>query len=190
MTISRFLLSLALTFAAGVAAQAGVSEQVLAEMNLARTQPQQYAQYLAAESRPGRDTEEAIRFLQKAKPLPPLGSSIGLGQSSMLHVSTQGPIGGRGHGGFGNSPFTRMNKFGQYVGYAGENIYYGRGSARSIVCTLIVDAGVSDRGHRKNIFSANYGVAGVATGPHATYGSLCVIDFAGQYVERGATAGL
>jgi hypothetical protein len=182
---------LVLALAAGVSAHASVlSEQVLAEMNLARTQPQVYAQYLAAESRPGSDTEEAIRFLQKARPLPPLASSIGLGQSSMLHVSTLGPTGGRGHGSGWNTPFSRMNKFGQYVGWAGENIWYGRGGARSIVCALIVDAGVSDRGHRKNIFSSNYGVAGVAHGPHAAFGSICVIDFAGQYVERGATAGL
>ena len=83
-----------------------------------------------------------------------------------------------------------MNKFGQYVGWAGENIYYGRGGARSIVCALIIDAGVSGRGHRKNIFSPNYGVAGVANGPHAAYGSMCVIDFAAQYVERGSLAGL
>lgn len=187
MTISRLFLSFALVLAAGVASHASVlSEQVLAEMNLARTQPQVYAQYLASESRPSRDTDEAVRFLQKAKPLPPLASSIGLGQSSMLHVNTQGPSGGRGHG----SPFSRMNKFGQYVGYAGENIYYGRGGARAIVCALIVDAGVSGRGHRKNIFSSNYGVAGVANGFHATYGSICVIDFASQYVERGSTAGL
>jgi uncharacterized protein YkwD len=191
VTISRFLLSFALALVAGAASHAGVlSEQVLAEMNLARTQPQQYAQYLASESRPSRDTEEAVRFLQKARPLPPLASSTGLGQSSMLHVNTLGPAGGRGHGSGWNTPFSRMNKFGQYVGWAGENIYYGRGGARSIVCTLIVDSGVSNRGHRKNIFSSNYGVAGVASGPHAAFGSICVMDFASQYVERGATAGL
>jgi uncharacterized protein YkwD len=191
VTISRFILSFVVALAAGVSAQASIlSEQVLAEMNLARTQPQQYAQYLASESRPGRDTEEAVRFLQKARPLPPLASSIGLGQSSMLHVNAIGPSGGRGHGSGWNTPFSRMNKFGQYVGTAGENIWYGRGGARSIVCALIVDAGVSSRGHRKNIFSSSYGVAGVAYGPHAAYGSMCVIDFAGQYVERGATAGL
>jgi uncharacterized protein YkwD len=187
VTNSRFILSLALALAAGVSAKADVlSAQVLAEMNLARTQPQQYAQYLAAESRPSRDTDEAVRFLQKAKPLPPLAASAGLCQSSMLHVNEIGPKGGRGHG----SAFSRMNKFGQYVGNAGENIWYGRGGARSIVCTLIVDAGVSNRGHRKNIFSSDYGVAGVAYGPHAAYGAMCVIDFASQYVERGSTAGL
>src|SRR5206468_10499214 len=140
-----------------------LSEQVLAELNLARTQPQMYAQFVATECRGSeRDIQEAVHFLEKARPLAPLASSVGLGQSSMLHINTVGPAGGRGHGSGGSSPFSRMNKFGQYVGWAGENIYYGRAGARSIVCNLIVDAGVSGRGHRKNIFSSNYGVAGVA----------------------------
>ena len=78
-----------------------------------------------------------------------------------------------------------MNKYGQWIGTAGENIYYGRSDARGIVCALIIDAGVSNRGHRKNIFSRSYGVAGAAYGQHAGYGAMCVIDFAGQYVERG-----
>ena len=188
MTFAKLSLSALLVVAGSLAASAGaLSDQVLAEINLARTQPHIYAQYIASECRAnGKDTDEAIHFLEKAKPLPPLASSNGLSQASMLHVSEIGPVGGRGHG----NPFSRMNKFGQYVGWAGENIYYGRGGARSIVCSLIVDSGVSGRGHRKNIFSSNYGVAGVAAGPHASFGSMCVIDFASQYVERGATAGL
>jgi uncharacterized protein YkwD len=177
-----FLLAFAL-FQAASAFAGEKCEQVLAEINLARTNPQEYAR-IVAERNPGdRDAEEAIRFLQHARPLPPLSLSTGLSQGAQLHVAEQGPTGASGHG---SNPFGRMEKFGQWVGCAGENISYGKFDARGIVCQLIVDARVPGRGHRKNIFSSSYGTAGVAFGPHAHYGAMCVIDFAGRFIERGA----
>jgi uncharacterized protein YkwD len=76
-----------------------------------------------------------------------------------------------------------MARFGKWSGRAGENIDYGQHDARGTVVRLIVDAGVSGRGHRKNIFNSTFRVAGAAAGYHATYGSMCVIDFAGGFVE-------
>jgi uncharacterized protein YkwD len=167
----------------GLAAFAGEKcEQVLAEINLARTAPQEYARIVAERGGNSRDVDEAVRFLQRARPLPPLSLSSGLSQGAQMHVSQQGPTGQFGHG---SNPFGRMEKFGQWVGCAGENISYGKFDARSIVCQLIVDSGVSGRGHRKNIFSSGYGTAGIAYGPHAHYGAMCVIDFAGRFIERG-----
>jgi hypothetical protein len=54
-----------------------------------------------------------------------------------------------------------------------------------IVMTLIVDQGVRDRGHRRNIFYRYFKVGGAACGPHARYGTMCVIDFAEGFVEKG-----
>jgi uncharacterized protein YkwD len=171
-----------------------LSDRVLAEINLARTSPREYAQILAGrtDGSPSRDVSEAIHFLQKARPLPALGPCNSLCQSAGLHVAGQGPRGAYGHNGVSSSdtPFTRMAKFGQFVGWAGENIYYGRRDARGIVCAWIIDTGVSGKAHRKNIFSGNFGVAGVACGPHAAYGEMCVMDFATSFVERGGLAGL
>jgi uncharacterized protein YkwD len=180
-----FLAFLLVAWPAFVASASDLSDRVLAEMNLARTQPRRYAQILAANcSGTTRDAAEAIRFLNRVRPLHPLQACSGLEQASMLHVSSQGPRGGRGHHGLG-SPFSRMDKYGQRIGYSAENIYYGRRTAREIVCRLIIDSGVSGRGHRKNIFSPNFGVVGIASGYHAHYGSMCVMDFAGDFIEHG-----
>jgi len=162
------------------------AEAVLREVNLARTRPQEYAQILASEQGNSRSAYgEAINFLNHAKPLPPLSFSNGLAMGAMAHVLNQGGIGATGHqGGDRSSPWDRMARFGKWMGTAGENISYGIASPREIVISLIVDANVSGRGHRKNIFCRGFGVVGVACGPHARYGTMCVMDFAGAFVEN------
>jgi uncharacterized protein YkwD len=167
-----------------------LSEQVIAEINLARTAPQQYAQIVASQGAAYRGAEgdravaEAVRFLEKARPLPALTASTGMSSSALSHVLEMGPVGGRGHkSANGGQPWDRMARFGKFVGQAGENIDYGNHDARGIVVRLIVDDGVRNRGHRKNIFNPGFRVAGAASGYHATFGSMCVIDFAGGFVE-------
>jgi len=54
---------------------------------------------------------------------------------------------------------------------------------------LIIDDGVRGHGHRKNIFNGNFNVAGAAFGSHARFGSVCSIDFAGNYAERAIARG-
>lgn len=169
-----------------------VGFQILDELNLARTQPQQYAQIVAARVESYRDParartgREAVEFLRKAKPLPPLTWSQGISQAALSHALDIGPRGGSGHrSAQGDSPWKRMARFGKWQGYAGENIDYGNSSARSIIVSLIVDHGVSSRLHRKNIFNPNFRVTGIAVGSHATAGSMCVMDFATSFIEAG-----
>ena len=82
-------------------------------------------------------------------------------------------------------------EFGRYriqkmLGAVGENIDYGSRDARAIVVRLIVDEGIAGRKHRANIFNKTYRVAGIAAGPHARFGAMCVMDFAGDFIERGS----
>ena len=176
---------------------------IVREMNLARQNPALYAGYVA-EMRghfngnlcllPGHTTlrthegvralDEALRFLQCAPAQAPLAVSDGMCRAAADHCSDQAN-GRMGHKGSDwSSPGQRISKYGGWQGAWGENISYGKKSARDIVLALIVDDGVRGRGHRKNIFSSTYNVAGAAYGPHAIYGSVCSIEFAGGFADK------
>ena len=180
----------------------GAGAAVVREMNLARQHPEVYAGYLEElrgryQGRnlvlPGRTmirtregvaaVDDAIRFLRRARPLAPLAFSEGIARAAADHVAEQAG-GGLGHRGFGRSnPGERMNRHGIWTGRWGENISYGKSTARDIVIALIIDDGLRARKHRKNIFNPAFNVAGAAVGPHARYRTVCNIDFAGGYVE-------
>ena len=185
------------TFASGIicsfvllctttARAADCAAEVLAEMNLARTQPQTYAQIVARSARRGREGDrsikEAVRFLQKARPIPPLADAGGLRASALAHVLDSGSRGTRGHqGSDGSHTWDRIERYGRWSGLVGENILYGIASPRDAVVALIVDDGVRGRMHRENIFRKNFRLVGIASGPHATAGTVLVTDFAQEF---------
>jgi cysteine-rich secretory family protein len=178
--------------------------EVVNELNIARSNPELYAKYTSDFLKfyqgryikiPGRITiitnegtgavKEAIRFLKKQGKIGVLKISKGMSKAAKDQVEYQGPGGRTGHSGAGGtSPFTRMNKYGSWGVTAGENIDYGNNIAREIVMALIIDDGVSSRGHRKNIFNKSFKVVGVACGIHKRYRHMCVMDFAGSYREK------
>jgi uncharacterized protein YkwD len=178
-------------FLAPLASRASGEDAVLNELNLARTHPREYADILLTRMQSmhgisGRSVLEAVAFLQRQRPLEPLQCAPGLVMSARDQVADQGLTGETGHrGANGSSPWSRMSRWGQWTGRAGENISYGYNDARTIVATLIVDQGVPDRGHRRNIFCREFKVAGAARGSHPQYGAMCVIDFAGGFLAKG-----
>ena len=179
---------------------------VIRELNLARQNPALYATFVQElRSRmngnvlvlPGQTrirtkegtaaVDEAIRFLQNAQPLPPLTFSAGMSRGAADHCADQA-TGGFGHEGRDRSHAgQRIARYGTVMGGWGENISYGKSSARDVVLALIIDDGLPARKHRQNIFNPNYNVAGAAFGPHARFRTMCSMDFAGGYAERGQT---
>jgi uncharacterized protein YkwD len=184
---------------------AGVSSRaIIQEMNLARQNPALYASFIEqlrgtldgnSMLLPGHTRlrtkegtaalDDAIRFLRSTQPQAPLSLSPGMSRAAADHCAEQAS-GGFGHGGndFSN-PAGRIGRYGQVGGGWGENISYGKTTAREIVLVLIIDDGQPARKHRKNIFNPNFNVAGAAFGRHARFGTVCSIEFAGGYVEQG-----
>ncbi len=183
------------------AAEKGLARQVVAEINLARTDPRHYAEYLREFRRlfhgdayrlPGKRVmvrtsegvaavNEGIRFLSRRKPLPPLAWSADLAAAAAALAREEGESGEIGHRGReSGGPEERIEGRGMRPRAMGEDISYGPGEARQVVMDLIIDDGVPDRGHRKNIFSPAFTMAGAACGPHPRFGNVCVIDFAGE----------
>ena len=178
-----------------------IEKDVILEMNMARTNPAKYAElYIQPRTKKFNGkiysgnlqtnegvavVNECIKFMQTQKPLSVLNPSKGLTQAAKDHANTQSLTDKTGHTGTdGSDPFKRMKKYGSYK-TAGENISYGSKTAREIVVTLLIDDGVKSRGHRKNIMSKDFDVAGVGfANKHKLYGCECVLDYAGQYVEK------
>jgi uncharacterized protein YkwD len=180
-----------------------LEKEVVKELNLARTDPAAYAKYIEEFKKHyvgkyiyfGGETQiatqeglpavnEAIAYLKSVKPAPPLRVSRGLSSAAKVHVNDQGSTGIMDHQGTDKStPLERMNRFGTAKKAFGEIIEYGNWTARRIVMSLIINDGVPDRSHRENIFKPEFGVVGVSFGSHRSYTYMCVIDFAGIYIE-------
>lgn len=179
-----------------------LGKQVLEEMNLARAEPRAYAGFLREFRRqfrgkyyilPGSTTrvqtgegvkavDEAISYLSRVKPLPPLAWSDGLAAAAAELAEEQGDSGATGHTGRKSRGVReRIERHGKWERLIGENIGYGPKGPRNMVMQLIIDDGVPNRGHRMNTFSRDYTTAGVACDTHPRFGSMCVIDFAGGF---------
>jgi uncharacterized protein YkwD len=177
---------------------------VIREMNLARQNPALYATFVQ-ELRgrmagnvlvlPGHTRirtkegtaalDEAIQFLRTAQPQAPLTLSPGMCRAAADHCADQA-AGGFGHEGRDRSHAgDRIARYGTFTGGWGENISYGKSTARDVVLALIIDDGLPARKHRKNIFNPYFNFAGAAFGRHAKFGTVCSMDFAGGYAERG-----
>jgi uncharacterized protein YkwD len=117
------------------------------------------------------------RDLKKVQGLTPLQPEEDLTAVAQGHAQLTGKKGTTGHGSF-KKRFEAL--MGRPYTHVGENCSYGYERAIDIVISLLIDEGIKDLGHRKNILAADFNSIGVAIRPHKTYRVNCVMDFGSQ----------
>ena len=182
-----------------------MEQEVIHELNKVRSNPKRYAEEYMEELRSAYNgklltfkglipirtqegvypLEECLKVMKKTPPLPILQPAKGLSRAANELVEDQQKSTRTGHvTSKGANPQKRIEKYGVWEKCASEDISYGNFNARQIVISLLIDDGVPSRGHRENILNPCSRFAGVAQGTHSSYGSMCVIDYAGNYKSK------
>jgi hypothetical protein len=183
-------------------------QDLVAEINAARADPQKYAAILEQEKkyfsgnefhppqRPGfvtneglKAVDEAINFLRSLKPVPTLATVSGMCLAAKDHLKDLQSSGKTGHkGSDGSTTEDRVNRYGNWMESIGENIAYDAPTAREVVIGWIIDDGLASRGHRKHLFDPSYRVVGVALTPLPNSSNMFVATFAGGFSEKSVAA--
>jgi uncharacterized protein YkwD len=181
-----------------------LEKDVVLEMNKVRSDPKKYAElyirpmlkYYSGKnySIPGQITivtqegasavNGCITALNRANGVDILIPEKGLSLAAKDHVTDQSKTGQTGHSGSDRSTTeSRMKRYGVFSGSwtLGENIAYGETTGRNIVCQLLIDDGVPNRGHRTNIMNKAFTQTGVGYGTHTQYRTSCTITYANGY---------
>jgi len=182
-----------------------LEQNVILELNKVRSNPKRFAEEYLEELQtafngklytyPGQDPVksqegigpliECIKVLKQTESMAKLVPAEGLYKAAAELVTDQHKHGGIGHiSRNGSTPQKRIERYGEWDICSAEDITYGSFEARQIVIALLIDDGVADRAHRKNILNPCFRFAGVANGTHPSYLSICTIDYAGDYTTR------
>ena len=120
--------------------------------------------------------------MEDTEPMNLLIPSEGVSLAASDHALDLSLTGDTGHIGSDRSEFSARNeRYGQWLISIGEVISYGPTTGREIVIGLLIDDGVSDRGHRATLLNPNFRLVGIAIEEHPAYGNVCVIEFAEDY---------
>lgn len=129
--------------------------------------------------------DDAIAALGRQKPLGTIAAGTTLRAAARDHAQEQSQSGRTGHfspRGWGPAERNSTHGGGRNVS---EVIAYGATDAAEVIRELIVDDGVSDRGHRAILLTGHLKYAGVSCASHPSFGTMCVIDLADTPDGRG-----
>jgi uncharacterized protein YkwD len=180
--------------------------EVLTEINSVRMYPVKYASRLedikkqyderlpkSPEERAKQSDEsmqafyEAIQLLQSTPALPALKISRGMSLAARDHLREQEQTDIIAQSGRDGSNLAEsVNRYGAGDRSLGEIVAYGSDTAQRLVLQLIIDHNNPGRQRRLSVLNPEFAVTGIACKDHARYRNVCVITFAGQYVEKTA----
>lgn len=184
-----------------------LEKEVILHLNMARSDPARYAEeFIEPRLRyfdgnlyrePGiaalitiegpSALEDCIEDMKGTGPMDPLEPSRGLTMAALDHALDLSGTGQTGHVGSDGSFFSqRIERHGEWISTIGEVISYGPETGREIVLGLLIDDGVTDDSHRRNVLNPNFSLAGLAIRDHSAFGNVCVIDLAGGFREAGS----
>jgi hypothetical protein len=131
--------------------------------------------------------KEAIEYLRNQKPVETLEQDERLRKAAEDHVKDIGPKGLLSHDGTdGRSMSERVEIYCEWDISCGENIDLGSKTAQDVIVSLLVDDGVEGRGHRNNLFRADFKFVGIASGVHREYEFVTVLDYVGGVRDLGS----
>lgn len=159
------------------------SRQVIFYCNLARMNGELFVRtivepYLQAKN----DTafseykQSLVNDLNSLPKLKPLRSSKALTAMAKSYAISSGKKGVVGHTNF-DKRFASLLRSGKAIG---ENLAYHQDTPLDVVIDLLIDEGIFDYGHRRNILSPTFIKVGVFAAQHRDYDNVWVMEFSGQ----------
>lgn len=184
-------------------AKSDISKEILAEINDIRMNPKKYVKFLekARKNLKGKmlllesgerlqtiegiaAIDDAIRDLEKVSGLQPLKLSDDLSEVADIQLTDlKENIYLRHVGKDGSDLDTRISRIGVVGNARAENISYYSKEAQMIVFSLVVDDGVYNRIHRKNILNSKFKEVGIAFGNSKNDVAVCVLVFADKFMK-------
>ncbi len=174
-----------------------LENEITEEMNFVRSNPSDYIKimeemrkYYSGNSlkMPGKKTfqttegikalDEAIEILKSLKPLETLKVSCSAVRAARDHLADLQKSGAFSHfGSDGSSPQERLKKYISGEIYSSENMIGRNGTARDIVIMMLLDDGLPNRQHRKNLLESRFKFTGIASGNNINNLNITVIEF-------------
>lgn len=156
-------------------------KEVIYLMNLARldgklfaeTYVQEYINNPQNKVKKNQYTASLISDLKNHKGAEPLLPQQDLFNCAKNHAEETGKKGTMGHQNYSK----RFKQFAPRYKYTAENCDYGNDKALEIVMSLLIDEGVPNKGHRKNILNKEFLSVGVSIQPHTKWYHTAVMCF-------------
>lgn len=160
-------------------------------MNLCRLNPKLFSSTFLSDYlkdndiKKDKEVKELIKYLEETPDMQLLYPKEDLTSAARKHAKDMGTTGRTGHSSSDGTSFSdRLSYFKETYGGINENANYGFDDGLDIVIDLLIDRGVSNAGHRKNILDRDMSFVGVAIEPHKRYRFNCVQIFGAKKAEQ------